>query len=275
MANNTTNYNLKKPAATDNYSVADQNSNMELIDAALTPTADSSQVPTGSTGKLSQWVSWITNRIKAVTGAANWFDAPATTLQAANTHHNAAAPHTGHETPAGAQIKADAAAAAAAATVQSSLNTHLAENMDKIDAALTPTADPAQVPTGLSGKLSQWVSWITNRIKAITGATNWYDAPATTLSAANTHANSTAAHSATSAATASRIMARDSSGRAKVAAPAASDDIARKDTVDAVQSNVDAHLADLAKHGTYTDTATNKKYQLGVLNGLLYYKEVI
>jgi len=40
-------------------------------------------------------------------------------------------------------------------------------------------------------------------------------------------------------------------------------------------STFDTHLADLAKHGTYTDTATNKKYQLGVLNGLIYYKEVI
>lgn len=43
----------------------------------------------------------------------------------------------------------------------------------------------------------------------------------------NAHANLTNAHSATSAATANRIMMRDSAGRAKVAAPAASDDIAR------------------------------------------------
>ncbi len=107
-------------------------------------------------------------------------------------------------------------------------------NMDIIDAALTPTADPAQVPTGSTGKLSQWVSWITNRIKAITGGSNWYDAPATTLQAANTHANSTTAHSATSAATANRIMMRDASGRVKVAAPAVADDVARKDTVDAL-----------------------------------------
>ena len=39
--------------------------------------------------------------------------------------------------------------------------------------------------------------------------------------------------SATSSATANRIIIRDSAGRAKVAAPSASDDIARKDTVDA------------------------------------------
>jgi len=46
-----------------------------------------------------------------------------------------------------------------------------------------------------------------------------------------THQAVDLAHQATPAATASKIMARDSSGRAKVAAPSAEDDIARLDTV--------------------------------------------
>jgi len=51
-----------------------------------------------------------------------------------------------------------------------------------------------------------------------------------------THAALTTAgtHGAVSAATASKIIIRDAAGRAKVSAPSASDDIARKDTVDAV-----------------------------------------
>ncbi|NMA73640.1 MAG: hypothetical protein GX963_05645, partial [Bacteroidales bacterium] len=49
------------------------------------------------------------------------------------------------------------------------------------------------------------------------------------LDAHNSQSN---AHGATSAATANKIIMRDSAGRAKVAAPSASDDIARKDTVD-------------------------------------------
>ena len=48
----------------------------------------------------------------------------------------------------------------------------------------------------------------------------------------DTHAALTSAHGATSAATANRIIMRNSAGRAKVAAPSESDDIARKDTVD-------------------------------------------
>ena len=60
------------------------------------------------------------------------------------------------------------------------------------------------------------------------------DAEATARSSADTsHANLTSPHSATSAATASRLMVRDTAGRAQVAAPSADADIARKAEVDA------------------------------------------
>lgn len=55
------------------------------------------------------------------------------------------------------------------------------------------------------------------------------------------HSGGTTVHGATSLATAGRIVLRDTNGRAKVAAPSAADDIARKDTVDAVQANVTTH----------------------------------
>jgi len=137
MSTNTTNYNLKKPDATENYDVADQNDNMDIIDAALKPTADSALVPSGLVGKMQEWVSWITNRIKAITGKTNWYDAPATTLETANTHMNAAAPHEGHETPTGAQAKANTAEAnaknytdglAVTKAEANAFESHLAEN---------------------------------------------------------------------------------------------------------------------------------------------------
>lgn len=135
------------------------------------------------------------------------------------------------------------------------------------------TIDPSQSPTGVIGHLRNFLDWFANRIRAITGTTNWHDAPPTTLTAAkshidaaaphsghetptgaqakvdahasqsaphsghatttalNAHTGATSAHSATSAATANRIMMRDSAGRAKVAAPAAADDIATLSTV--------------------------------------------
>ncbi|MGO4543220.1 hypothetical protein AB4Z29_00270 [Paenibacillus sp. 2TAB23] len=84
----------------------------------------------------------------------------------------------------------------------------------------------------------------------------------------DTHTGANAAHGSTSAAAASRIMQRDASGRAKVAAPAASDDIARKAEVDsaittaatdattktnAVQSNLTTHSGNAAIHTTQAE----------------------
>ena len=110
------------------------------------------------------------------------------------------------------------------------------------------TIDPAQSPSGNSGSLRQWLDWLPNMIKKITGKTNWYDAPDTTLAAAKTHIDATSAHSATSAAAANRIILRDASGRAQVAAPSASADIARKDNVDAVQNNLNAKMDPITGH---------------------------
>ena len=56
------------------------------------------------------------------------------------------------------------------------------------------TLDPSQVPSGNTGSLRQILSWFANRIRAITGAANWYDSPPATLagllSALNTHKSS-------------------------------------------------------------------------------------
>lgn len=57
----------------------------------------------------------------------------------------------------------------------------------------------------------------------------------------------------TSAATPDTLMQRDAAGRAKVAAPAATDDIARKAETDAVQSNLDSHTGDTVKHVTQAE----------------------
>ena len=68
-------------------------------------TVDPAQAPAGNIGTLGQILSWIANRIKAITGGANWWSTPATTLAGAKGHMDAAAPHSGHETPSGAQNK--------------------------------------------------------------------------------------------------------------------------------------------------------------------------
>ncbi len=82
-----------------------------------------------------------------------------------------------------------------------------------------------------------------NRIEGnILELQNTKETPAGAQAKVDTHAALTSAHSATSAATASRIMMRDAYGRAKVAAPSASDDIARKDTVDNAVTTINANM---------------------------------
>ena len=127
----TSNYNLKKPEGTDIVNIDDLNDNADILDQKLkevenkadnappnsvndaaigSRTPDQSQAPASpGTGTLTQLISWLANRIKAITGKTNWWDAPPTTLQAAKNHIDASAPHSGHETPSGAQAKADAA----------------------------------------------------------------------------------------------------------------------------------------------------------------------
>ncbi len=152
---------------------------------------------------------------------------------------------------------------AAARVVQDSLDSHKgATPADHPDGSITDaklgnrTPDQAQAPSSPgSGMLTQILSWLANRIKAITGASNWWDTPATTLAAAKVHADAAAPHSghetpsgaqakvdahagatsvhgATSAPTAGRIIARDASGRAQVADPSVAEDVATKGYVD-------------------------------------------
>lgn len=79
------------------------------------------------------------------------------------------------------------------------------------------TLDPAQAPSSNKGSLRQILDWLANRIKAITGATNWYDAPATTLAAAKSHADtnmtSATVHGVKAGTGADNVLRLDSSGK--------------------------------------------------------------
>ena len=129
----------------------------------------------------------------------------------------------------------------------------LNENFDAIDEALTPTVDDAAAPTAdlQNGKLSRVLGWIANRIKAITGKSKWYEAPSINLETVAQHigngthpiATQTSAgfmsaddkkklDKANSNGNINTLILRDANGRAKVATPSASDDIANKNYVD-------------------------------------------
>ena len=148
------------------------------------------------------------------------------------------------------------------------------ENMDKIDSALgdlavVPTTakdtagaitelfvalENADVPDAtLTTKGKVQLSNATNSIAEDRAATtravkDAMDAASGASGSLTTHANSANVHSATSAATASRLIIRDAAGRAKVTAPATSDDIARLDSITKAQ----AGLGSVDNYGTAT-----------------------
>ncbi|OMD31377.1 hypothetical protein [Paenibacillus odorifer] len=66
--------------------------------------------PTGDTGTITTLLGWLSNMIKAITGKSSWRTAPATTLEAANTHMNNSDLHTSvaeHTKLAGIQAGAE------------------------------------------------------------------------------------------------------------------------------------------------------------------------
>lgn len=139
------------------------------------------------------------------------------------------------------------------------------EGLDMLDEALTPYVSSASAPASTSskGKLEAVLGWLANRIKAITGKSSWQFAPAVTLEECNehiqngTHQNATTSASgfmssadkqkldnATSSYTASRLILRDSYGRAQVQSPSSSYDIVNKTYVDTnfVKKNSDTTM---------------------------------
>jgi len=168
----TSNYNLKKPEGTDIVNIDDLNDNADILDQKLkevenkadsappnsvndaaigSRTPNQSQAPASpGTGTLTQLISWLANRIKAVTGKTNWWDTPPTTLQAAKTHMDAAAPHSGHETPSGAQAKADGAEARAKAYTDQEVG-EVAQALNSHKAAAAPHSGH-ETPSGAQTK---------------------------------------------------------------------------------------------------------------------------
>lgn len=155
----------------------------------------------------------------------------------------------------------------------------LNENFDEIDGALTPSILATDAPGSLSqGKLQTVLGWIANRIKAITGQSSWQADPSVNLEdcAAHinngTHANATATangfmssadktkmNNATSAYTASTLMMRDSSGRARVQNPSNSYDIANKTYVDSNFVRKNAATTMTAQLTAYSNTSYTTK----------------
>jgi len=153
------------------------------------------------------------------------------------------------------------------------------ENLDEIDKILAPDITETNEPgEETKGRLAIVLGWIANRIKAITGKTRWQDTPSVTLEDCSehinngSHANATATASgfmsaadkakldnATNLNTASTLMMRDSTGRARVELPLSSNDIANKNYVDSHFVRRDASTTMAAMLTAQSNTAYTTK----------------
>ena len=88
MPATTKNYNLKKPYYTDIADVGELNNNFDEIDEILTPSISQNTAPDEFSvkGTLAVVIGWLANRIKAITGLANWYENPTVTLEQCHTH---------------------------------------------------------------------------------------------------------------------------------------------------------------------------------------------
>lgn len=153
----TPNLNLNKPDGTDVVDIADLNANMDIVDGKLgtnghdhsgtagngpkitsgglaagaatdsiigSRTAIDSTAPTSLTGSLTTLLNGIFYMLKSITGKANGYTAPATTLEAANTHMTAATGAHGatSASTANAIVQRDASGNFIAGSITASLN---------------------------------------------------------------------------------------------------------------------------------------------------------
>ncbi|MBB6689865.1 hypothetical protein H7B90_00475 [Cohnella xylanilytica] len=172
-------------------------------------TADpNTSVAYGLSGSVTQLFSWVFKYFKAITGKANPFDAPDMSLASVKAHVDATAPHSGHavigrkvNTSSGLQGGGDLSADRTISIAEGGVSdTHVGTRT--IDDTVTATAG-ADTPTRLWSKLG-------NMIKAITGKSNWYTPPVTTIEALN--ANKLNASAVSTSDSFNSVAARDGNG---------------------------------------------------------------
>lgn len=249
---NTANLNLKKPEGTDIVNIEDLNGNMDILDTEVAKKVDK---VTGKQLSTEDYTAAEKTKLAGIAANANNYTHPASHPPSIITQDANNRFATDAEKSA---WNAKASTAVATASANGLMSSADKSKLDGVAAGANnythPASHPPSIITQDAGNRfvtdAEKTAW--NAKETPAGAQEKADAVQANLT---THANATNPHSATSAATASRIMMRDVSGRAQVAAPSAAADIARKDTVDAVQTNLNSHAGAAAPHSGHETPA--------------------
>ncbi|GBG11328.1 hypothetical protein PAT3040_06129 [Paenibacillus agaridevorans] len=272
----TSNLNLKKPGSTDNVNIDDLNGNADILDAEVTKlastteagrmsAADKSKLNGITAGAQVNTVSSVAGKTGAVTLAKadvglgnvdNVQQAPLTHVGTGGTAHAAATTAAAGFMSAADKSKLDGIASGA------NNYTHPANHPPSIitqDANNRFMTDVERTKLGGIATGAQVNRVIATQAQAEAGTDNATDMTPLRVSQA-------VAAVSTSIATPNKIIQRDGSGRAQVAAPIVAADIARKDTVDNAIANV-VRDAGAIVNNTNFNTITNVGiYKLGIIS---------
>jgi len=219
-------------------------------------TVDPSQTPSGLTGTLRQFLDWFANRIKAITGKTNWYDAPDTTLANAATHISAAAPHSGHAQLSGTNTFSGLNTFTGSSLFKPSSDSVTAFRIQKSDASAVFDIDTTNKRIGILTESPGYPLDVSGQARfsgQIISTVSTGTAPlsvSSTTTVTNLSSDKVDGYDASASATANTVILRDASGRAKVATPSATDDIATKQYVDSTVATAVAPYSDL-QHDVY------------------------
>lgn len=154
--------------------ITEQETDFSLVaDASLYPNND-------GPGLLIEWVSWLTNRLKSISGKEHWYDDPDVTLADISEHilsknnpHPDSVPVTrkivaGSGLTGGGDLSTDRSLGIAKNGVT---DTHIGSR----------TINDGSVPISNSGTITELVSGIANMIRVITGEEDWKTSPIVSL----------------------------------------------------------------------------------------------
>ena len=257
----TENYGFKKPLGTEAVLIDVLNENFDGIDEALTPPVADTTTPTSEStkGKLATVLEWFANRIKAITGKSRWYETPATNLEAVSKHMGArgSSVHNTATTSQSGFMSTTDKTKLDNSTSSPTVNTLILRDSSGRARVVSPSND-----LDIANK-----NYVDVNIGNHKGKGGTEHHPAATQSAAGFMSTTDKAKldNATATNTASRLMMRDASGRAKVSTPSAGTDIANKSYVDSkVADYMDTAVANSIVPGVYTgDGASTKEINLG------------
>lgn len=153
--------------------ITEQETNFDLVaDTTLSPTSD-------GPGLLIEWISWLANRLKSISGKEYWYEDPDITLAEINEHILSDRPHP-DSVPITRKIVAGSGLSGGG-DLSTDRVLEIAKNKVTDSHIGDRTINDSLSPPSNSGTVTELLSGMANMIKTITGEDDWKTSPVTSL----------------------------------------------------------------------------------------------